>query len=74
MPLSSEHAVIALQMFRKSVGLDRTLERKVSQSWRTRSSRASPIELNMVDDVDDSKLVTVVGWIMMILQKTRTKK
>ena len=51
MPLSSEHAVMALQMFRKSVGLDRRLERKVSQSWRTRSSRASPIELNMVVDV-----------------------
>ena len=34
---------MALQIFRKSAGLDRTADRKVSQSWRTRSSSALAI-------------------------------
>ena len=34
---------MALQMFRKSAGSDRTVDRKVSQSWRTRSSSALDI-------------------------------
>jgi hypothetical protein len=50
-PLSSEHADIdiALAMFRKSDGFERTVDRKVSQSWRTMSSSMSPMELNMVE-------------------------
>ena len=38
MPLSSEFAAMALQMFRKSAGSDRMVDRKVSQSWRARRS------------------------------------
>lgn len=47
MPLSSEHAAMALQMFRKSVGSDRTADRKVSQSWRRRSSSVLVIAMEM---------------------------
>ena len=47
MPLSSEHAAMALQMFRKRAGSDRTVDRKVSQSWRTRSSRALAMAMAM---------------------------
>ena len=41
---------MALQMFRKSVASDRTTDRKVSQSWRTRSSRVLAIAMDMVYD------------------------
>ena len=49
MPFNSEHAAMALQIFRKSVGSDRTVDRKVSQSWRTRSSRVlAMVDMDMV--------------------------
>jgi len=41
---------MALAMFRKRVGSDRTDDRKVSQSWTTRSWRTSLMELNMVEN------------------------
>lgn len=48
MPLSSEHADMALEMSRKTVGWER-MNRKVAQSWRTMSSRTSPMETNMAN-------------------------
>ena len=47
MPLNSDFAAMALQMFRKSAASDRTVDRNVSQSWRTRSSRVLPMALEM---------------------------
>ncbi len=47
MPLNLEFAAMALQMFRKSVASDKTVDRNVSQSWRTRSSRVLPMALEM---------------------------
>ena len=51
---------MALQMFRKSVGLDRTVESNVSQSWRTRSSRTSPMEIETDMVYDEEKNGVVV--------------
>ena len=47
MPLNSEVAAMALQMFRKSAGSDRTVDRKASQSRRTRRSSVLPMALEM---------------------------
>ena len=47
-PLSCEHEDTAPATFRNMVGLERTAERKVSQSLRTKSWRMSPIDWNMV--------------------------
>ena len=60
MPLSSEHAAMALQMFRKSVASDRTTDRNVSQSWRTRSSRVLAMAMDMVYD----EKLWFVRWFM----------
>jgi hypothetical protein len=46
--LSCEHEDTAPATFRNMVGLERTAERKVSQSLRTKSWRMSPIDWNMV--------------------------
>ena len=43
---------MVLAMFRKRVGSERTVDRKVSQSWRTRSWRMSQTEMNMIVDDD----------------------
>ena len=59
MPFNSEHAAMALQMFRKRAGLDRTVDRNVSQSWRTRSSRVLAMAMAMDMDMD-----MVVGVFM----------
>ena len=45
---------MVLVMFRKSVGSDRTVDRNVSQSWRTRSWRTSQMEMNMLADDDNN--------------------
>ena len=48
MPLNSDFAAMALQMCRKSVGLDRTVDRKVSQSRRTRILSALAMAIDMI--------------------------
>ena len=48
MPLSAEHAATAPARFWKTSGLDRTLERKLSQSSEEMSSSMSPMELNIM--------------------------
>ena len=49
---------MALQMFRKSVASVRMVDRKVSQSWRTRSSSALAMAMEMAMDM-------VVVFMMM---------
>ena len=53
---------MALAMFRKRVGSDRTDDRKVSQSWTTRSWSTSLMELNNM--VENCSIVSV-GYVRL---------
>jgi len=66
MPLSSEHDDIALAMFRHEAGLERTDDRKVFQSWTMMSSTMSPMELNMVDNMMDWRIVVDCGYSLSL--------
>ena len=73
MPLSSEHAAMALQIRRKSVGLDRTVDRNFSQSRRTRilSALAMAIAIDMIVVLFEIVASESVG---MLFSKTLSTK